>query len=252
MSDTVPPTVPPAIHTSPSSVPVIQNVPKPIHSVPKSVQAVTHHKLPFTADWDVALGYNGELILCDQDSERYLYKMQHNGKGYIETWKKELPDGMEHHCYKGISSDENIFLQNYVDEKTVCYDKSLTKTTELYIQGRLIDSISDEVFYAQGTSWQTDWQIIVHKTVMEGKPTSGNLASALQTLQLGRHKTLKPPSPHEWDCRLSVCRVKLGYVVVECDTSSMDIFDEDGRKYYALKLYFITEISVGKCLVLGW
>ena len=240
------------IHDSPTSAPVLQTVPKPIHSIPKSVQAVTHYKLPFTANWKAGLGYNGELILSDWDSERYLYKMLHNGNEYIETWKKELPDEMVCGCNKGVSSDEYIFLQNDRNGKTVCYDKSLTKTTELYIQGRLIDSISDEVFYGQGTAGKRDRQIIVHKTVMEGKSTSGGLASALQYLQLDRHKTLKPPSPHKWGSALSVCRVKLSYLVVEWSNRSMDIFDEDGRKCYALKLYFITEISVGKCLVLGW
>ena len=172
--------------------------------------------------------------------------MQHNGKKYIETWKKRLPGEMMYDCYKGISSDQYVFLQRSEDEKTVCYDKSLTKTTELYIQGELIDIISDEVFYRQGAWGKRDWQIIVHNTVMEGKSTSSDLASALQNLQLVQHKILKPPSPHGWNKCLSVCRVKLCYVVVESNTKSMDIFDEDGRKYYALKLYYITEISVRK------
>ena len=216
--------------------------------MPTSVSAVTHHNLPFSAHTLAGLGYNGDLILGDWDSERYLYKMQHNGKGYIETWKKELPDGMKYDCNKGVSSDEYIFLQNIrpIDEKTVCYDNSVTKTTELYIQGELTDSISDEVFYKQGTLGKKNWQIIVHKPVMEGQSTSGGLASALQNLQLDRHRILKPPSAHRWGSRLSVCRMKLGYVVVEYFTSSMDIFDEDGRKSYALKLYFIAVISVRK------
>ena len=95
----------------------------------------------------------------------------------------------------------------------MCYDNALTKTTELHIQGRLIDSISDEVFYAQGTAGKRDRQIIVHKTVMAGISTSSDLTSALQNLQLDQHKTLKPPSPHGWARWLSVCRVKLGYVI---------------------------------------
>ena len=244
-----------ANNVSPTSVPAIQNVPRPIHSIPKSVEAVTHHKLPFTADWRPGLGYNGELILCDSDSERYLYKMQYYGKKYKETWKKVLPDGMKYDFYKQMSSAGCIFLQNDKDEKTVCYDASLTKLTELQVQGVLTDSINDEVFYGQGTSWGNDWQIIVHKTVMEGTSTRGGLASALQKLQLGQHRTLKklqlgqhkklkPPSPHGWRSALSVCRTQLGYVVVEHNTRSMDIFDEDGRKYFTLKLYLITESSV--------
>ena len=169
--------------------------------------------------------------------------MEHNGEKYIETWKKRLPDGMKYDCSKGISSDQYVFLQTYSNVNTVCYDKSLTKTVELFIQDELIDSIIDEVFYAQGTLG--DMQIIVHKTGMEVKSSSSDLASAVQNLQLGRQKILKPPSPHGWGGCLSVCRMKLGYAVVECNASSMDIFDEDGRKYYALKLC-ITEISVRK------
>ena len=218
------------IPVTPTSIPAIQNVPIPIHSVPKSVKAVTHHKLPFTAYCISGLGYNGELILSDDDSQRYLYKMQHNGDDYQETWRKELPDGMEYHCFKEMSSAGCIFLQNNQDKKTVCYDASLTKLTELQVQGYLIDSISDEVFYRQGTAWGNDWQIIVHKTVMQGTSTSGVLASALQQLQLGQHRTLKPPSPRGWYDALSVCRTQQRYVVVETYTRSMDIFDQDGRK----------------------
>ena len=241
------PTVPEAIHASPTSVPAIQNVPKPIHGVPKSVQAVTHHELPFAAHWLVGLGYKGELILSDGDSKRYLYKMQHNGEEYKETWKNELPDAVEYDCYIRISSEGCIFLQNKKDKKILCYDESLTKLTELNLQGTLIDSINDEVFYRQGTWDEDDWQIIVYKTVMEGTSTSGVLASALQRLQLGQHRTLKPLSPHGWSHALSVCRTELGYVVVELSTRSMDIFDEDGRKYFALKsIYFIAERSVRK------
>ena len=206
---------------------------------------MTHHELPFKASFLVGLGDNGELILGDSDSNEYLFKMQHNGKKYIETWKKRLPDEMAYNCCKGISSDQYIFLQRSKDEKTVCYDKSLTKTTELNLQGELIDSISDEVFYAQETRFQSDW-LIVHKTVMEGKSTSSDLASALQNLQLVQHKTLRPPSPHGWNSCLFVCRMKFSYVVVTHITRSMDIFDEDGRKHYSLKLYYITEISVRK------
>ena len=234
-----------ANNVSPTSVPAIQNVPRPIHSVPKSVKAVTHHKLPFTASRFVGLGRNGELILGDRDSERYLCKMQHNGDDYQETWKKGLPDGMVYHCYKEMSSAGCIFLQNYKDEKTVCYDASLTKLTELQVQGALIGISKNEVFYAQGTVWDiNDWQIIVYKTVMEGTSTSGVLASALQKLHLGQHRTLKPPSPHGWHGALFVCRTQQGYVVVEYITGSMDIFDQIGRKYFTLKLYLITEISV--------
>ena len=233
-----------AIHMSPTSVSAIQNVRRPIHSVPKSVKAVTHHKLPFTANWRAGLGDNGELILGDWDSERYLHKMQHNGDDYQETWRKKLPDGMEYHCYKGMSSAGCIFLQNDKDEKTVCYDASLTKLTELQVQSYLIDSSNDEVFYGQGTTGENDWQIIVHKTVMEGTSTSGGLASALQKLQLEQHRTLKPPSLHGWRSALSVCRTQQRYVVVELRTRSMDIFDEDGRKYFPLKLYLITGSSV--------
>ena len=172
--------------------------------------------------------------------------MQHNEKEYIETWKKELPDGMEYHCHKGISSDEYIFLQNsrHVDEETVCYDESQTKTVELDIQGELIDSSNDEVFHQQGTRGKKDWQIIVHKFAMGEISTSGDLASALQNLHLDQRRTLKPPSPHRWGSVLSVCRTELIYATVECCTKTMDIFDEDGRKYYAMKLCSIAEISV--------
>ena len=208
-----------------------------MQKVPKSVQAVTHHTLPFTADWRVGLGYTGELILGAYDSSRILHKMQHNGKTYIETWKKELRDGMKYNCYKEVSSDAYIFLQNNMNEKTVCCDKSLTKKSELHVQGILIDSTSEEVFYAQGTWGEKNWEIIVHKTVMRGISTSGVLATVLQKLKLGEHRTLKPPSPHEWGGDLSVCRMKHGYVVVERNTRSMDIFDEDGRNYFAPKLY---------------
>ena len=239
-------TVPKAIRVSPTPVPATPNAPKPRQKVPKSVQAVTHHTLSFTASYFVGLGYNGELILGDRDSKRYLHKIQHNDKKYIETWEKKLPDGMKYNCNKAVSSDAYIFLQKNKDTNTVCYDESLTKRTELQIQGALIGSISDEVFYAQGILWQTDWQITVHKTVMEGISTSGVLASALQKLQLGEHRTLKPPSPHGWGRWLSVCGMKLGYVVVELHTRSMDIFDEDGRNYFALKLYQIAENSVRK------
>ena len=254
MSGTVTPTDPKAIHASPTSVPDIQNVPKSIHSAPKSVQLVTHHKLASKADWKAGLGYKGEVILGYWDSKRYLYKIQLNGKEYIETWKKELPDGMEYDCYKGVSSDEYIFLQNNKDiyhqgdddEKTVWCDKSLTKRTILNIRGVLIDSTGDEVFFARGPLYRKGCRIIVHKTVMEGKSARGVLASALQKLQLDQHRTLKPPSPHGWRRDLSLCRTQLGYVVVESYTLSMDIFDDNGRKYYELKLYFITEISVRK------
>ena len=151
---------------------------------------------------------------------------------------------MEYLYYKGMSSAGWIFLQNHKDKKTVCYDASLTKLTELQLQGALMDSINDEVFYGQGTYGKNDWQIIVHKTVMEETSTSGGLASALQKLQLEQHRTLKPPSRHGWRGALSVCRTQQGYVVVEHGTRSMDIFEEDGRKYFTLKLYLITESSV--------
>ena len=215
---------------------------------PKSVEAVTHHKLPFTARWNAGLGYNGELILSDYDSERHLYKMQHSSEEYQETWKKKVPEGMKFDCYKQMTSEGLIFLQNKKDKKSVCCDASLTKLTVLQVQGELIDSINDEVFYRQGTG--RDWQITVHKPVMEGTSTSGVLASALQRLQLDHHRTLKPPSPHGWYSALSVCRTELGHVVVERNAKSMDIFDQEGRKYYALKIYFIIEHCVRKLSVL--
>ena len=185
-------------------------------------------------------------ILGNKDSKIYLYKVQHNKKEYIETWKKELPEGIEYHCRKRISSDKYIFLQNSrpVDEETVCYDESQTKTMELDIQGEIIDSSNHEVFHQQGTRGKKDWQIIVHKCGMGEISTSGVLASALHNLHLDQHRTLKPPSPHRWDSVLSVCRTELMYVTVECCTKTMDIFDEYGREYYALKLYFIAEISI--------
>ena len=220
------PTVPEAIHASPASVPVIQNVPTSTHSFLKSVQAVTHHKLAFTASRFVGLGDNGELILGDEDSKRYLCKMQHNGDDYKLTWKKELPDGMLYDCNKQMSSDGFIFHQNYKDHKTVCYDASLTKLTELQLQGSLIDSSKDEVFYRQGTFGESDWQVIVHKTGLKGTSTSG----VLQRLQLGQHRTLKLQSSPGWLESLSVCRTQQGYAVVELWAPSMDIFDEDGRK----------------------
>ena len=204
--------------------------------LPKSVQAVTDYKLPFAAH-NAGLGDNGELIICD--TMGYLYQMEHDGEDYKETWKKELPDEMKYDCNKGISSDDCIVLHEYTDEKTVCYDDSLTKLTELQQQGALVDSSKDELFFAQGTPGETDWQIIVHKTVMEGKK-----------LQLVQHRTLKPPSPHGWDATLSACRTVVGYVVVEYNTSSMDIFDEDGRKYLALEsIYFIAEHSVRRLVL---
>ena len=248
LSGTATPTVPKPIHDSPTSVAVIQHVPKSKHSAPNSVQAVTHHKLPFKAHWRSGLGYNGDIMLGDWKSKRYLYKMQHDGNEYIETWKKELPDGMEYDCCKAMSGDGYIFLQKSDDEKTVCCDESLTKTFVLNHKGLLVDSSKDEVFYIQLPS--DDAKIIVHKTDMEGRSARGVLASALRKLQLGRNKTLKPPSPHRWDVSLSVCRPELGYVVVEFETSSMDRFDQDGTKYFAQKLYFISEISVRKWLVL--
>ena len=207
---------------------------------------MTHHKLSFEAHLIVGLGYNGELVLGNRDSRRYLHKMQHDGKEYKETWAKELRDGMEYHCYKQMSSQGYIFLQSGKNETTVCYDESLTKNTELYLQGVVYDSISDEVFYAQEPL--DDCKISVHKIVMEGTSASSFPASAPQKLQLGPHriKKLKPPSPHAWQWALSVCKTMVGYVVVESNTSSMDIFDQDGRKYFALKLNFIVAISVKK------
>ena len=248
LSRTVTPTDPKVIHDSPTSASAIQNVPKPMHRAPNSVQAVTHHKLPFKAHERAGLGYNGEIILSNGYSERYLYKMQHDGNEYKETWKKELPDGMWYGCCKEMSSNGYIFLQNHIDEKTVCYDESLTKTSVLNHKGVLVDSSKDEVFYRHGQL--NDSKIIVHKTDIEERSTRGVLASALRKLQLGRqkspHKTLKPPSPHRWQNSLSVCITEQGYVAVEFITSSMDIFDQDGRKYFAQKLYFISEIKVRK------
>ena len=267
LGDTGTSTVPKAIRVSPTPEPAIQNAAKPlligllqrkvyhaakpVQKVPKSVQAVTHHKLSFTVLQIVGMGYNGEFILCDSYSPKHLHKMKHNSKGYIETWIKKLPDGIKSYCWKGVSSDSYIFLQNDKDEDTVCYDESLTRRTELHIQGMLIDSTSEELFYAQGTRYEKDYRIIVHKPVVGGIFSSGVLATVLQKLKLGKHKTLqlKPPSPREWNKLLSVCRMKLGYVVVEFNSRimhSMDIFDEDGRTLYALKLYSITEISVRK------
>ena len=191
------------------------------------MQAVTHHKLPFKAHYAAGLGYNGEILRGDKDSKRYLYKMQHEDNEYKETWKKEVPDGMKYYCNIAMSRNGYIFLQNDDDEKTVCYDESLTKTSVLNHKGELVDSSKDEVFYRQESL--DDSKIIVHKTDNEGRSTRRVLASALQNLQLGRQKTLEPPSSHRWGWRLSVCITEQGYVVVESGTSSMDIFDQDGR-----------------------
>ena len=236
------------MHASPRSVPVIRNVPEPTHTGPKSVQAVTRHKLPFKAHFRAGLGENGELILGDEDSERCLYKMAHNGQEYTETWKKQLPFGMEYNCLKETSKNRDLFLQINKYKDAVCYDESLTKQTELYRQGELLDCINEEVFYARGNLGKNDNTIIVYRMVIEGKSNSGFVASALQKLQLGLprtlrldlHRTLEPPSSHHgWSSALSVCRTDRGYVVVESDTRSMDIFDLDGRKYFGFKIYFI-------------
>ena len=127
LSGTVTSAVPKAIHGIPTSIDVLQNVPKPIHSAPMSVQAVTRQKLPFRVHYIVGLGYDGELILADWVSERYLYKMQHNGEGYKEVWKKESPAGMKFDCDKQLSIDGHIFLQGDIDKTIVCYDESLRK-----------------------------------------------------------------------------------------------------------------------------
>ena len=220
-----------------------------MHSAQNSVQAVTHHKLPFEANRWAGLGYNGEIILGDKDSTRHLYMMEYNDKGYFETWKKTLPDGMKYYCDKAMSSNGYIFLKNHTNDKTVCYDESLTQTSVLNHKGRLVDSSKDEVFYRQGRL--NDSKIIVHKTDIEERSTRLVLISALRKLQLGLkppspHKTLKPPSHRRWEGGLSVCITERGYVVVEYRTSSMDIFYKDGRKYFTQKLYFIREIRVRK------
>ena len=183
--------------------------------------------------------------------------MQHNGNDYTEIWKTEFPDGIKSDCFKEVSSDGFIFLQksdNCIsaenkNNKTVCYvdyEDSLIERRELHIQGSLIDSASEELFYAHSTWGEKDNKIIVHKTAMASY--GGFIAAVLQELKLGQHRTLKPQSPHGWGTGLSVCRtdLELAYVVVESRTRSMDISDKNGMTHYALKLYFITEISVMK------
>ena len=127
LSGTATSAVPKAIHGIPTSIDALQNVPKPIHSAPMSVQAVTDQKLPFSVHYIVGLGYNGELILADRVSERYLYKMQHNGEEYKEVWKMESPVGIKFDCDKQLSIDGHIFLQGDIDKTIVCYDESLRK-----------------------------------------------------------------------------------------------------------------------------
>ena len=180
--------------------------------------------------------------------------MELKDKAYKETWKKELPDKMRYNCLKGISREGDLFLQNDLDGKTVCYDGSLTKRAVLHPGGICLDSIDEDVFYGQGTWHGSDFKIVVHKTVEGGKSTSGVLASASQRqqlspnrkMQLEEHQTLEPPSPYRWKSALSVCRTELGDVVVDFDTRSMEMYDQDGRKYFALKIHFITEISIRK------
>ena len=249
MSDTDIPTIPKAIHGSPTSL----SATKPIHSVPKSVQAMTHQKLPFEADWPVGLGYSGGIIL-GRDSDRCLVKMEYNVEEYKETWQKTVPDGIRCNCAKGISDNGTIFLQNNRDKETLCYDEFLTNQNILHNKGILIDTVNEEVFYTKGSLLTGDYKIIVHKTVMERKSSGGFLATALQKFQLGEHrtrtldkpKTLKPSSPNGWKWAHSLCRTETGSAVVETKTSSMDIFDNYGRIYFPLTIYFPTEISVRK------
>ena len=210
--------------------------PKPRQKVPKSVQAVTHHTLLFKANPNVGLGYNGELILGDMYSCRYLHKLQHNGTEYIETWKKGLPDGMMDYCYKRLARDGCIFLQNGTEKNTVCCDKSLTKRTELHIQGELIDSISDELFYGQRTLGKQNWEIIVHKLLWrEYLPVV--IWQLYYTNCSWANIGLKPPSPHGWCGFLSVCRTEFGYVVVEWDTRSWTYLMKMVDIFFSLKLY---------------
>ena len=230
---------PRAIQSSPSSVPPISNAPKPKRGIP-NVQAVTHHELPFRAELRAGLGYKEEIILSDIDSKRYLYKLEHNGIEYEEAWKKELPHGMPHHCYKGLSNKGNVILQDDEDKETVCYDESLNKKTVLRHKGRLLDCISDEIFYRQGATLGYDWKIIMYKTDLDQESTSG-VASALRKMwRLSfniKSVTLNPPPCHPWRHFLSVCRTEGGYVAVETLSFSMDIFDTDGRAYSTLKIY---------------
>ena len=173
-----------------------------------TVEAVIHQVLPSLADRQYAgIGFNGEFILSDADSLRNFYKMECTGKEYKETWKKELPDGIDCYSSKGISNNGTIFLRRRRADKreTVCYDKYLNELTVLHHKGGLIDCINEELFYQQGTKRHTwndiddsdndygtkyDFEIFVYKTDLKG----GFLSSVLRKLRLGqRCVTLRPP-----------------------------------------------------------
>ena len=177
-----------------------------------SVQAITQHRLDFNAHIVLGIGHNSEIIVVKLDST-CLHRIAHDGKDYIQKFKKKLPwtDG---NCYKGIDGDR-IFLQKYWNADTICYNKELQEVCTFQQKGFLFDCIGDELFYCQGAPGKLDGKIVVCQ-IDE------------QTLLLKKNVILQPPVHRCWGITPSICRVMESYVVVESEARALDIFDANG------------------------
>ena len=199
-------------------------------SVPTSLHQVTHCKLPKDARWFIAMNRQGDIVLEDKDPDK-LCMYQNNGNDYFEKWAKKFPGDSIKGCYKCINSRGELFLQNFIDMDTICYDNNLQKQYSVHHKGKLIDSIDGELFYLEKCR-NNEHRIVVHKEVhsaglTRSKATSqgGDFVQPLTLLPQWKNSNIPFPDP-------SVCRVQQCYVVVEPWNVALDVFNLNGCLFH--------------------
>ena len=173
-----------------------------------TIEPAGHHKLTHGAQWRVAFGEHGKVVLND-DKDIYLY--EHGGVEYRFARETRKPDGVAGWACNKAVSDTTIFIQGWYDDAPThqLHIKDLHHMGRLDHKGALIGVLFPSTL-VYGQSRDSDgYMITLHQP--DGKVV------------------LQPPRGRKSGGWLSVCRTGECIVVVEHHTQAMDVFSLCGN-----------------------
>ena len=202
-------------------------------SVPTSLHRVSHLSLPADACWKAGMGKQGDIVLEDIKTDK-LYMYKYDGKRYVQKWDKVIPAEAGCDCYKAVNRDGDLFLQNKIEEDTICYSSDLQKKYSVNHKGSLIDTIDGELFYLQKFKKLLKTKRSIGLSVYNNNHGPAS-TSHTGTAQEGKPLTLLPPwRESAYTYFPSVCHVQQNYVVVEHENRALDVFDPKGMFLFPL------------------
>lgn len=179
--------------------------------------------LSFAASSYFAFGPHGEALV---DSGVEFYKYKFDGSTYKLQWKKPLPSGIKGSCQKLMSEHGQLFLRNYENDPTFRFSSDLEPLSTSKHDGYLTACLAPEsLVYCQ-----------------KKKKLIGKDYWTLRVVRCDKELTLQPPKGSRWGECLSVCSSKNTIAVVDYDTETLDIFNQEGN-LNLFKMFFVQNIT---------